>query len=176
MTDTRPDEPNTVTDEQAAEFAEQVFDVARQGDAVTLGRLLEQGFPVNLRNHKGDTLLMLASYHGHQEAVRVLLSHRADPQIHNDNGQMPIAGAAFKGDLEMVRLLVEGGASVDGASTDGRTALMMAAMFNRTAIVEYLLAQGADPHARDARGINALGAAQAMGATETAAQLASLGN
>ncbi|MBX8592804.1 ankyrin repeat domain-containing protein, partial [Pseudomonas cichorii] len=57
---------------------------------------------------------------------------------------------------------------------DGRTALMMAAMFNRSEIVDYLIGKGANPHARDAKGVNALAAAQAMGATETAAQLSKL--
>ena len=46
-----------------------------------LGRLLASGLPANLRNHKGDTLLMLASYHGHLDAVRVLLEHGADDYI-----------------------------------------------------------------------------------------------
>ncbi len=144
------DQPRQMTEEEAAEFAEQVFDVARKGDAAMLAALLSKGLPANLRNHKGDTLLMLASYHGHADAVRVLLEYQADPEIRNANGQSPIAGAAFKGDLAMVKLLIEGGAQVEGASADGRTALMMAAMFNRTAIVEYLLGQGADPHATDA--------------------------
>ena len=175
MTATTTREPDAMTDDEAAEFAEQVFNVARQGDAVMLERLLEKGLPANLRNHKGDTLLMLASYHGHQDAVKVLLKYQADPEICNDNNQMPIAGAAFKGDLAVVKLLIEAGAKVDGASADGRTALMMAAMFNRTAIVDYLLEQGADLHARDAKGINALGAAQAMGAAETTEQLVRLG-
>lgn len=164
--------PQVMTDDEAAEFAEQVFDVARQGNAFMLERLLDKGLPVNLRNHKGDTLLMLACYHGHLSAVQVLLRFKADPEIRNDNGQSPIAGAAFKGDLAVVQALVEAGAQVEGASTDGRTALMMAAMFNRTEIVDYLIAQGADPHARDARGVTPLGAAQAMGAADTAEQLA----
>ncbi len=128
------DQPRQMTEEEAAEFAEQVFDVARKGDAAMLAALLSKGLPANLRNHKGDTLLMLASYHGHADAVRVLLEYQADPEIRNANGQSPIAGAAFKGDLAMVKLLIEGGAQVEGASADGRTALMMAAMFNRTAI------------------------------------------
>ena len=69
--------PATMTDDETAAFAEQVFERARQGDAEMLGRLLASGLPANLRNHKGDTLLMLASYHGHHEAVRVLLAQRA---------------------------------------------------------------------------------------------------
>jgi predicted LPLAT superfamily acyltransferase len=174
------DAPNTpgsatrMSDEEALEFAEQVFDRARAGDATMLDRLLENGLTPNLRNHKGDTLLMLASYHGHQDAVRVLLKHGADPEIRNDNGQSPIAGAAFKGDLDVVRILVDGGAEVEGASADGRTALMMAAMFNRTAIVDYLISKGANPHVQDAKGVTPLMAAQTMGATETAEQLTRL--
>ncbi|RMP25905.1 Ankyrin, partial [Pseudomonas coronafaciens pv. atropurpurea] len=161
MTDSTANPPKTMTEDEAAAFAEQVFDVARQGDAVMLERLLEKGLPADLRNHKGDTLLMLASYHCHADAVRVLLNHRADPEIRNDNGQSPIAGAAFKGDLTVVKLLVEAGADLDAASADGRTALMMAAMFNRIEIVDYLISKGADLHACDAKGINALDAAQA---------------
>ncbi|MBX8592054.1 ankyrin repeat domain-containing protein, partial [Pseudomonas cichorii] len=57
MTDPGIHAPKTMTDDEAAEFAEQVFEVARQGDALMLSRLLEKGLPVNLRNHKGDTLL-----------------------------------------------------------------------------------------------------------------------
>ncbi|MGV2837095.1 ankyrin repeat domain-containing protein, partial [Pseudomonas shirazensis] len=63
-------QPATMNDDEAAAFADEVFDRARRGDADMLGRLLDSGLPVNLRNHKGDTLLMLASYHGHHQAVR----------------------------------------------------------------------------------------------------------
>lgn len=137
-------QPTPMTAEESAAFAEEVFERARRGDAPMLARLLSGGLPADLRNHKGDTLLMLASYHGHHDAVRVLLEQGADPLIANDNGQLPIAGAAFKGDLAMIRLLLEHGVPVDAAAADGRTALMLAAMFNRLEIIDYLLAQGAD--------------------------------
>ena len=160
-----------MTEEEAMEFAAQVFQVAREGDAAMLDRLLEKGLPPNLRNHKGDSLLMLASYHGHQDAARVLLKHGADPDLCNDSGQMPLAGAAFKGDLEMARLLLDNDADVNGAGPDGKTALMMAAMFNRVAIIDLLLERGADPTARDARGLDALASARAMGALDSIARL-----
>ncbi|WP_297833951.1 ankyrin repeat domain-containing protein, partial [Pseudomonas sp.] len=72
-------EAKQMTEDEAAEFADQVFDLARKGDARMLGLLLERELTPNLRNHKGDTLLMLASYHGHLDAVRVLLEFKADP-------------------------------------------------------------------------------------------------
>jgi len=168
------DQSRQMTPEEAAEFTEQVFNKAREGDAVMLDRLITAGLPVNLTNSKGDTLLMLASYYGHVDAVQVLLKHKADPEQRNGNGQSPIAGAAFKGDLAVVKALVEGGAQIEGASFFGRTALMMAAMFNRVEIVDYLIDQGADPKATDANGVTALDAARTMGAVDTTAQLEKL--
>lgn len=45
MTDTDISASKTMTEDEAAEFAEQVFDVARQGNAVMLDRLLERACP-----------------------------------------------------------------------------------------------------------------------------------
>jgi ankyrin repeat protein len=153
----------------------EMFNLARSGEATTLARLLDLGVPANLRNEKGDTLLMLACYHGHLDAARVLLEHGADTELYNDNGQLPLAAAAFKDYRDIAELLLANGARVDGAAPDGRTALMMAAMFNRTGIVELMLAHGADPHARNAKGLNARELAESMGAPETVVQLAALG-
>ena len=168
------DQAKKMTDDEAAEFAEQVFDVARKGDAAMLAALLAKGLPANFRNHNGDTLLMLAAYHGHADAVKVLLEFKADPLIANDKNQLPMAGAAFKGNLAVVKALIEGGAPVDASSSDGRTALMMAAMFNRVEMLDYLLGQGANPKATDAQGATALAAAHTMGAVDTAAKLQKL--
>jgi len=159
-------------DEDTIAFAGRVFQYARGGYARELGELLAMGLPPNLRNDKGDTLLMLASYHGHEPIVRALLDHGASPEIANDRGQTPLAGAAFKGDAAVARLLLERGADVNGCGEGGRTALMVAAMFNRVEIVELLLAHGADPKARDARGLTAQDSAEIMGAADTPAQLA----
>jgi ankyrin repeat protein len=161
-----------VPDDETIAFAQKVFHLVRTGDAEILGSLLHQGLPANLCNHKGDSLLMLASYHGHFDTARLLLEHGADTEMRNDHGQTPIAGAAYKGDGAMVRLLLDHGADVEGAAPDGKTALMLAAMFNRVAIVDMLMAAGANCDARDVRGMSALDAAHAMGASDTLARLA----
>ena len=83
-------------DEATLEWVRKVFQYARSGDAEPLGALLAQGLPPNLRNERGDSLLMLACYHGHHDAARVLLEHGADPQLMNDAAQTPLHGAAFK--------------------------------------------------------------------------------
>ena len=74
-------------DEATLAFAEQVFDSARSGDSARLAELLGQGMPANLRNHAGDSLLMLASYHGHLEASLLLLQHGADHRRDADQRQ-----------------------------------------------------------------------------------------
>jgi len=125
-----------VTDQDAIDFIRSVFGLVRSGDDASLRAMVEKGLPVNFRNEKGDSLIMLASYHGHLDTCRVLLQAGADPNVPNDQGQTPLAGAAYKGFVEIAELLLAHGANIEGASPDGKTPLMMAAMFNRTAIVE----------------------------------------
>lgn len=120
-------------DQERLDFIRSIFGLVRAGDAKTLGAMVAKGLPVHYRNEKGDSLVMLASYHGHLDTTRVLLEAGADPNIANDQGQTPLAGAAFKGYLEIAELLLRHGALVEGASPDGKTPLMMAAMFNRPA-------------------------------------------
>ena len=151
-------------DRQVLEFLQRAFDVVRSGDAAELGRMLDQGLPVNIRNQKGDTLLMLATYHSHLEATRLLLGRGADASIANDMGQTPLQAAAFKGEVPMVRLLLDHGVDVESRGPTGRTALMFAAMFARLDIMELLAEHGADLRARDEAGTTPLDAARTMNA------------
>ncbi|MGI5121844.1 ankyrin repeat domain-containing protein [Marinactinospora thermotolerans] len=92
------------------ELAGRVFNLARSGDTQALRSYLDAGVPANLTNDKGDTLVMLAAYHGHAETVALLCERGADLDRLNDRGQSPLAGAVFKGEDEVVRTLVENGA------------------------------------------------------------------
>jgi hypothetical protein len=96
----------------ALDLAAKLFDLARTGDTATLQQYLTAGIPKNLTNSSGDTLLMLASYHGKAETAKMLLDQGADANVLNGRGQSPIAGAVFKGYDDVVRVLYEGGADV----------------------------------------------------------------
>ncbi|WP_251982402.1 ankyrin repeat domain-containing protein, partial [Methylobacterium sp. B1] len=148
-----------------------VFQYARLGHSEDLADLFGQGLPANLRNDKGDSLLMLAAYNGQADATRVILEAGGDPELANDRGQTPLAGAAFKNDLAIAQLLLQHGARVDGTGDGTRTALMTAAMFDRTEMVDLLFRHGADRDRRDASGQSAPNLARAMGAQATPAQL-----
>ncbi|MCC7386607.1 MAG: ankyrin repeat domain-containing protein [Deltaproteobacteria bacterium] len=158
-------------DEEAQRLLQAAFDAARAGDSSQIGRLLDQGVPVNAQNERGDTMLMLASYHGHLAATELLLARGGDPMLRNASGQNPLAGAAFKGHLEIIRRLATQ-ASVDEAGPDGKTALMFAAMFNKVDVVQLLLELGADPRRTDLSGNTAETLAATMGGADAAALLA----
>lgn len=93
----------------ALELATKLFDMARQGRTAELSQYLGAGIPPNMTNHKGDTLLMLAAYHGWADTVQMLLEKGADPNSLNDRGQSPLAGAVFKGSDDVVKVLFEEG-------------------------------------------------------------------
>ncbi|MFC8529316.1 ankyrin repeat domain-containing protein [Nocardia sp. NPDC057227] len=120
-------------DPEVVELAGRIFDLARTGAADALAGYVDAGVPVDLTNDRGDTLVMLAAYHGHVAAVRVLLERRADPDRANDRGQTPLAGAVFKGETEVVRALVAAGADPDAGSPSARAA---AAMFGKAELLE----------------------------------------
>ena len=120
-------------DPELIELAGRIFEMARTGDAAALGAYLDAGTPVDLTNDRGDTLLMLAAYHGHPDAVRVLLEHGADPNRANDKGQTPAAGAVFKGEDEILRKLLAAGADPDAGTPSARAS---ATMFGKTDLLK----------------------------------------
>jgi FOG: Ankyrin repeat len=120
-------------DPEVVDLASRIFDLARRGDTDTLAAYVDAGAPANLRNDKGDTLVMLAAYHGHASTVAALLARGADPDAVNDRGQTPLAGAVFKGEDAVVRALLDGGADPEAGTP---SALDTARMFGRTELLE----------------------------------------
>ena len=132
---TQEDAPKSASDlpPEALDLATKLFDLARTGATTSLTPYLTAGIPPNLTNHNGDTLLMLAAYHGHLPTVRLLLSHGADPDVLNARGQSIIAGAVFKGEEEVVRCLMEEGKADLGLGQP--SAREAAVMFRRVGVL-----------------------------------------
>ncbi|KAH6653230.1 ankyrin repeat-containing domain protein [Truncatella angustata] len=113
---------------EAIAFAGRMYDAARSGQNEVFEQALPAGLPPNMTNEKGDTLLMLAAYHGHADLVKLLIQHGADPNRANDRGQSPLAGAVFKQEPDVINVLLEGGADPDHGAP---TALECIAMFKQ---------------------------------------------
>ncbi|WP_072691380.1 ankyrin repeat domain-containing protein [Rhodococcus marinonascens] len=127
--------PTEPVDPELQELAGRVFDKARTGDTVSLAAYVDAGVPVDFANQNGDTLVMLAAYHGHADTVQALMDRGADVNRLNDKGQSPLAGALFKGEDAVVRTLVAGGAD---AMMGHPTAVDAARMFGRTDLLSLL--------------------------------------
>ncbi|KHL18786.1 hypothetical protein CLV56_2224 [Mumia flava] len=119
-------------DPEVVELAHQMFDLAREGETDRLLAYVEAGVPVGLTDPSGNTLLMLAAYHGHADLVQRLADAGADVNQLNDQGQSPLAGAIFKGEDLVVSILVGAGADPDVGTPSARVA---AAMFGRESLL-----------------------------------------
>jgi ankyrin repeat protein len=112
-----------------------VFGFARAGRTAELAAYVDAGVPANLTNDNGDTLVMLAAYHGHAETVAALIERGADPNRENDRGQSPLAGAVFKNEPDVVEALLKGGADPRAGQP---SALDTAKMFGNTDLLGLL--------------------------------------
>jgi len=102
------------------ELAGRVFDLARAGSTEELAAYVDAGVPVNLTNDKGDTLLILAAYHGHPATVGALLDRGADHSRANDRGQTALAAAVFRQSADTVTRLLAAGADPDAGGPSAR--------------------------------------------------------
>jgi uncharacterized protein len=146
MADNVIDTPEGTLDIDVLELAAHLFDCARSGDTAMLVAYVDAGVPVNLTNTNGDTLVILASYYGHESAVAALIARGADVDRHNNRGQTPLAGAVFKNDTTIIELLLSADADPSAGSP---CALETARYFEREDLVRTLL-----QHSRRRRSAN----------------------
>ena len=132
------------TEQELKRYEElQVFalDFARTGKTQDLKAMLQSGMPVNLSDHKGNSLIMLASYNGNLETTSMLVDFGAQVDKKNDKEQTPLAGVCFKGYLDIVKVLVKAGANIYENNGMGTTPIMFASMFGNYEIVKFLSEQ-----------------------------------
>ena len=103
----------TELDPEALAFAQSLFELAREGGTEQLAAYVEAGLSPDLTNDKGDTLLVLAAYHCHEDTVRALLARGADHARVNDRGQTALGSAVFRQSAPIVRALLDAGADPD---------------------------------------------------------------
>ncbi|KUN18820.1 hypothetical protein AQJ23_39525 [Streptomyces antibioticus] len=122
-----------LTAEQTQRVMVIALDLARDGRTEALREFVAHGLPVDVCDPAGNSLLMLAAYHGHADTVRALLGLGADPDLRNDRDQSPVAGALFKGADDVVTVLRRAGADLDSGTPTGRAA---AVLFGRAHLLE----------------------------------------
>jgi ankyrin repeat protein len=121
-----------------------------RGDVAASRTLLEAGADPDAVDADGNSALMLATWHGDADLVRLAIAHHADVRHRNAAGDTALHMAVD--DAAKVRALLDAGAAADAADARGITPLALAAARDDGApVVELLLAHGAD--AKQIRGI-----------------------
>lgn len=84
----------------------------------------------------GKTALMLASYHGHGEVVRLLLAAGAKVNLADNLGYTPLMWAALAGHSEVVEQLIKANADVQAHDICGNTAFNLASEGEHKSVVQ----------------------------------------
>src|SRR5262245_52298911 len=109
----------------------------RRGNASAAAEILTANPGLaNARDDKGDSPVLVATYHGKPDLVRLLLDHGARPSF--------FEACALGLDAEVRHELQRNQAAVRQLAHDGWTPLHLAAFFGHPATVEALLDAGAD--------------------------------
>lgn len=120
----------------------------QSGHAGVLAVLLEKGADPNLKDHGGQTPLMLAAATGDNPAVRHLLAAGADPLVSHYSGSA-LARAVRSGDNEIVRLLLSAGADPAERNRSGKSLLYTAVERGHPEIAELLKSADSAPKKQD---------------------------
>ncbi len=144
--------------------------VALQGESLKVAKLLwdAKGIQVDVRDHAGETPLMMAALKAEVDAASALVAHGASV---NKDGWSPLHYAATGGSAAIVKLLLGKGALLEARSPNGSTSLMMAARYGNEEAVDALLAAGADRTAKNDLGMDASAFAGSAGREKLAARL-----
>lgn len=81
------------------------FAAARTGDVEVLAHFVDSGFPIDQRNSESYTALMVAAYHGQQQATAVLLEQGANACLQDKRGNTAIMAAVIKAEFEIIKQL-----------------------------------------------------------------------
>ncbi len=114
---------------------------AAEGDQKALGLFLAAGFDINKPNTAGYTGLMVAAERGRADIVKLLLDHKADPNVAGRDGSTALMLAAENNQPEILKLLINRGADPNRQDNNGWTAVLKAAYQGNPKCIEVLASQ-----------------------------------
>ncbi len=139
-----------------------VFDIARSGNVESMKKLIRiNADTVNGSNDRGYTPLILASYYGRSEMVKLLIENGADVNFKSSQGTA-LCGVAYKGDITITKLLLKHGAIVNTQDNNGTSPLLYATLLGHTELAKLLLTFGANPSLQDNEGLTPIKCAQQL--------------
>ncbi|WP_378181656.1 ankyrin repeat domain-containing protein [Aquimarina sp. SS2-1] len=130
-----------------------IFNAIRSGNLEAVRGFLEKDKNlVHIKDERGSTPLLLSSYYGFLDIVKLILSYGPNIDEQDASGNTALMGVSFKGNYEIAALLIAEGADVNVKSYNDATALIFAATFGQKEIMRLLIQHGADISAKDNNG------------------------
>jgi len=136
------------------------------GDRWATALFLEEGVNTEIANTRGWTPLMLASFHGHDEIIGLLLKHKANVHATDLLGNTALHWAAEAGKTTSAIMLIENHAAIDTANFSGATPLFQAVANRNLGVLLQLIDKGANLNTATLDGVSALHKAAGLGYIE----------
>ena len=144
-----------------------LMNAAENGTIATMKLLVEHANDpayISIMSSTGFTALIIASAHGHPDAVEYVVDAGADIDAVHDNKVTALMYAAASGHVDAMRhLITKGKANLDSKHTNGGTALLEAATGGMYEAMKLLVESGAETDFTDDDGVTPLMAIAAQG-------------
>ena len=118
--------------------AKELLTAARNNDAATITKLLDQGVNPDAQDGNGNTSLMWAVNQNNKPIVMMLLKAKANLNLKNNKGWTALMGAAANGHKEMVEILLKSRANANIQNKEGKTAKDLAIKNNHPEIADLI--------------------------------------
>ncbi|MCL9783464.1 ankyrin repeat domain-containing protein [Vibrio sp. S4M6] len=112
------------------------FDAVRTGNSEVMTTFLQAGFPVDQRNTKSYTPLMVAAYQGQASAVALLLEHGANACIRDKRGNTALMGALIKGEVRIAKRLYQANCSPEARNKAGLNLQEFARLYGQARVLQ----------------------------------------
>ncbi len=124
---------------------EALFDIAHQPHYKinSVKKLVENGAPIDSRNLRGETPLLVAARLDHAGAVGGFIRTGADVNAKNIVGNSSLHHAVYKDNYNLVNMLIKNGADVNAKTKGGRSVLDAALTKNNAKIIALLVSADA---------------------------------
>jgi ankyrin repeat protein len=147
-----------------------LMNAAENGTVATMKLLVEHANDpayINIMSNTGFSPLIIASAHGHVDAVEYLVNAGADVDAVHENKVTALMYAAASGHVDTMKILIQKGkASLDIKHTNGGTALLEASTGGMYEAMKLLVESGAETDFTDDDGVTPLMAIAAQGNSE----------
>ncbi len=133
-----------------------IWQATTKGDLNILNWYLSNGTNINIKNDKGENLLMLAAVNDNDVITKQLIKAHIELDAQDNKGNTALMKALKERNMLRVSMLLEAGASVKIKNSEGASALKIAIAHGLDEFIQELINRGANVQEADEEGYTLL--------------------